>query len=103
MDPIQPGTPQAETKKNIGPIIGVIVIIILLIIAALYMWGERLTGSNTATDAPINTISTETIPAGSNTNVGAADEPLSPSDEIDVLETELSETGTIEIDLSGLE
>lgn len=97
MDPIQPGAQQVESKKNIGPIIGVIVIIVLLIIAALYLWGEKLTGSDTNIDI------TQTVLEGSNQNVGAADEPLSGSDDIDTIEAELTDTGTVEVDLSGLE
>lgn len=94
MDPIQPQTPGATPKKHIGPIIGVVVLIVLIVIAALYFWGEKISNRN---------ASSSTTQAQSETML-AADEakPVSTSDEVTDLEAELQGSGSTDVDLSGI-
>lgn len=95
MDPIQPEVAQAQQKKNIGPLIAGVIILVLIVIAALYVWGEKLS-TKTMEEAPAavsaeGTVVTDEAPAISN------------SDEVDTLQAELDASETIEIDLSDLD
>jgi hypothetical protein len=40
MDPLQ--NQPVETKRSLGPIVGIIVIVILLVIGAFYVWGGKM-------------------------------------------------------------
>lgn len=46
--------PAPQTEKKVGPIVGALIIILILIIAALYFFGQRLN-----TEAPIQTPPTD--------------------------------------------
>ncbi|MBI5134598.1 MAG: hypothetical protein HZA81_04460 [Candidatus Taylorbacteria bacterium] len=75
MEPNQNPVPAGEApKRSFGPAIGIIVIVILLIIGAFYVWGGKL--------------SEEKAPAG--------------ADDVSSIEADLSGTDT-QIDLSGLD
>jgi hypothetical protein len=91
MEPQQTQVPpqapiETTPKKSIGPIVGIIVIILLLVLGALYVWGGKLSKN----EAPKATIE----------NTGASAE-LSNSDEVDALESDLANTD-LDIDLSGI-
>ncbi|PJE74503.1 MAG: hypothetical protein COV01_00500 [Candidatus Taylorbacteria bacterium CG10_big_fil_rev_8_21_14_0_10_41_48] len=73
MDPIQT---QAE-NKSIGPVIGIIVIIIVLIVGAFYIWGGK----------------TDTQEAA----------PLTPTDEVSDIQADLDSSGDINLDLSDID
>ncbi len=78
MDPMQTQNqaPVAEGKKSFGPIAGVIIIVILLVVGALYM----MRGETTAPDA----VQTS-------------------SDEVSTIESELQADAELNIDLSELD
>ncbi|HVT75341.1 MAG TPA: hypothetical protein VHD69_02940 [Candidatus Paceibacterota bacterium] len=71
-----------EAKKSTGPIIGIIVVVALVIIGALYLWGGKLSGS--AMTEGESTVS-----------------PVSSSDDLDSLQSDL-QTKDTPPDLSGL-
>ena len=78
MDPMQTQNqaPVVEGKKSFGPIAGVIIIVILLIIGAIYM----MKGDEASDDAVVT-----------------------PSDEVSTIESELQAGGEAEVDLSELD
>jgi len=83
-----PQDPMAEaSKKSIGPIVGIIVIIILLVLGALYVWGGKLSKAEPAA-APAAAL--ESAPA-----------ELSNSDDVGALESDLMNTD-LNIDLSEI-
>jgi len=73
-------------KKSVGPIIGTVVIIVLLIIAGFYFWGSRI-----ASQQDQDVLTTTSV------------EPVSKSDEVESIENDLNATGSLDIDLSGLD
>jgi Na+-transporting methylmalonyl-CoA/oxaloacetate decarboxylase gamma subunit len=52
-----------DTNKKVGPIVGVLVIVLVIIIASLYFFGRKLNTENTnttpSTEAVVETTSTE--------------------------------------------
>ncbi len=42
--------PQVAEKKSLGPIIGIIVIIAVLVVGAFYIWGGKIAGTPTPTE-----------------------------------------------------
>lgn len=59
--PIMP--PQQPEHKSFGPIVGVIIILILLVAAAIYVWGQKLNNdARTETVTPITQQQTQTAP-----------------------------------------
>lgn len=95
MDPIQPEVAQAQQKKNIGPLIAGVIILVLLVIAALYVWGEKLS-TRTMEETQATTPTETTVAADQNP-------AISNSDEVDTLQAELDANETIEVDLSELD
>jgi hypothetical protein len=81
----QPMQAQPSEKKSLGPILGVIIIIIVLVLGAFYIWGGKLSMSDKNTEA-------ETSLA-----------PVSDSDDVDSIESDLTAGGTSEIDFSDLD
>ncbi len=72
--------PMPKQEKKIGPIVGALIIVLILIIAALYFFGQKL---NTPT-APAQ----ETVPTvQTNENMPAA---AAKSDDTDTLQAELN-------------
>ena len=63
---------QQTQQKSVGPVVGIIIIVIVLIIGALYFWGARLN-----TETPQDELQTT---------------PLSDSDEVDAISADLSAT-----------
>ncbi len=76
-------TPAAEPKGSMGPLVGSIIVIVILVIGAIYFWGEKLN-----TQEPIQ--ETPAAPA------------LSQSDDVDSLETDLQNTPDVQADIENL-
>jgi hypothetical protein len=68
MDPLQ-----AE-KKSFGPLIGIVVIIIVLVVGAFYIWGGKLSSSEPA--------------------------PLTTTDEVSDIQADLDGGADVNVDLS---
>jgi hypothetical protein len=84
MEPNQipnPGAQQSPSvpAKSFGPIIGIAVIVIALVVGALYFWGEALVKED------------------------AALVPVSQPDEIDSIEADLDSRSSADIDFSDIE
>ena len=77
-----PRMPEHESK--VGPIVGIIIVIIVLVIGALYFWGERL--NKTESDSSQSISAEVGDPA-----VGAL-EKQSTSDELSSIEQDLNAT-----------
>ncbi|MDB5259169.1 MAG: hypothetical protein JWO73_377 [Candidatus Taylorbacteria bacterium] len=84
---------QNSAGKKVGPIIGALIIIILLVVAALYAWGHRL--NKEAEPAADQAQAVQASAAAQNTNAApAADQTgtaakMSSSDDIDSLSKDL--------------
>ncbi len=82
--PSQPIQPEpAETKGGIGPLVGSIIVIVILIIGAIYFWGGKLNR--------IDTLPAENNPAA-----------LSTNNEMGTIEADFLNTPDVEADLEGL-
>lgn len=54
-DPMMNQPMQApNNKSSIGPVIGAIIIVLLLILGGLYVWGEKLNQGDTPNDQSLN-------------------------------------------------
>lgn len=75
--------PQVKTEKKVGPIVGALIIILVLIIAALYFFGQKLN-----TEAP----SQELAPVGetSMNNSDSMTASAAKSDDVTSLEADLN-------------
>ncbi len=96
MDPIQPQMPGAAPKRSIAPVISIVVVIVLIVIAVLYFWGEKISNRNDA--SAVAPAQNETMVT---TNEAAPQ--ASTSDEVNALEAELQNSGSTDVDLTGLE
>lgn len=74
-----PPTPEAHTP--VGPVVGSIIIIIVLVLGALYFWGQR------ADNAARETQSEQVMQ--SEESVESAPAEAAPSDEVSVIEDDL--------------
>ncbi len=75
--------PAPQTEKKVGPIVGVLIIVLVLIVAALYFFGQKL---NTDTPARDNTQAMQsTSPLPSETMTASA----AQADDTAALEAEL--------------
>ncbi len=77
--PVQP-----TAKKSYGPMLGVIIIIVVLVLGAFYIWGGKL--STTAKDDAATTSLA----------------PVSNSDDVNSIEADLTAGGVSEADFSEL-
>jgi flagellar basal body-associated protein FliL len=84
MDPIQPQVSAEGSKKALGPVIGIIVIVVLLVVGAFYVWGGKI-----STPAP--KVETSQVA------------PVSKSDEVSSIGADLNASDTASVDLSGLD
>jgi len=90
-EPAPATMPEPPTsEKSYGPLVGIIVIVIILILAGFYFWGGSL--ADRAEEAPLQDNTEE---VSKTTEVGA---PLSESDEIGDLEAELNGTDLDNLD-----
>jgi hypothetical protein len=76
MDPLQVGT----EKNSFGPFIGIVVIIVVLIIGAFYIWGGKLSDNGASEPAP-----------------------LTATDEVSDIQADLGGGSDLNIDLSDIE
>lgn len=91
MGTVMPQTPQTPSdKKTIGPLVGVVIIILVLVLGGLYYWGQKINTED-------QTVSPETITG--------ADDPLlaelnqqSDADTTAAIETDLNATDLSNID-----
>jgi hypothetical protein len=98
MAPAQAPMPSTE-ERNLGPAIGVIVIIALIVLGGLYFWGQRI---DRKSPAPMETGATQDMPAAREETPGAdltTLETQGTGDDItsisaDIEATNLSELGT---------
>jgi hypothetical protein len=72
---------ETGTKKSAGPLIGIIVIIVVLVIGAFYFWGGKVLTQPTTQEVA----------------------PVSKSDDAASLEADLNTTDTTSTDFSSLE
>ncbi len=77
-----------EPKKSFGPLIGVVIIVIVLLLGAFYIWGGKLSVNDRNV---AQTPETEELA------------PVSASDEIPDIESDLTAGGVSEIDFSEAE
>jgi hypothetical protein len=103
---VSPMPEPQETGKSYGPIVGIIIVVILLILAGFYFWGESLS-TNTDLGNPSDTllinenanmeedVVEDPVIEEVGTEVGA---PLSESDEIEDIEAELDATDLDNLD-----
>ena len=96
MDPITvnpiPTPVSPAPKKSLSHIIGVVVIVILLIVGALYIWGSKISTNDTAADE-----------AQSQRMMASQTAPVSDSDDIDSIDQDLQATSSAEIDFSSID
>ncbi len=96
--PVSAPMPSTE-ERNLGPAIGVIVIIALIVLGGLYFWGQRI---DRKSPAPMETGTTQGMPAAQQETPGAdltSLETQGTGDDItsisaDIEATDLSELGT---------
>ncbi|MDO8579334.1 MAG: hypothetical protein Q7R72_00485 [bacterium] len=88
MDIMENQIPTGESNKSFGPLIGVIIIIVILLLGAFYIWGGKLS----VNDRDV----AQTVETGELA-------PVSSSDEIDAIESDLTAGGVSEIDFSEAE
>lgn len=87
MDIMENQIPGGESKKSFGPLIGVVIIIIILLLGAFYIWGGKLS----VNDRDVaQTVETEVA-------------SVSSSDEVNAIESDLTAGGVSEIDFSEAE
>ena len=75
MPPVRPVTPQPG-EGSVGPVIGTIVILAIIVLGGLYFWGRNSGSANnapavaTSTDGTINATSTDATSTTTNLNAG---------------------------------
>lgn len=84
--------------KKVGPIIGALIIVIILVIAALYTWGNRLNKANMNPPAADQTgtsqVSDDATSNGSTAGVNIKPATMSQSDDVDSLSADLDSVNT---------
>ena len=78
------------TKKSLGPVIGIVVVVVLIVIAVFYVWGGK---TNTAL-APTSNPADMAAPTVA---------PVSKSDEINSIDADLQMQSLGDIDTSDLD
>ncbi len=74
--------PVPSTEKKVGPIVGALIIVLMLIIAALYFFGSRLN-----TQSPVNAVPQEQASVDNNNNAMTA--TASQADDVTLLQADL--------------
>lgn len=91
-----PASLTSRPHAHIGPILGVLVIMLALILGGLYLWGETLsTKVPVITPEPIVNNEPETPRAVADTQIL---ETLSPSDDLDAIEADVNSTNFDSLD-----
>lgn len=91
MDPMQnqpmPAAPSpAPEKKAFGPLIGIVIVIVALVIGAFYFWGQKASQESSSAD-------------GASFEIAA----VSEGDDLESIEQDLSVDPSAEFDFSDLE
>jgi len=79
--PVVNQTPQPAEKNSIGPVVGSVIIIAILVLGAVYLWGEKI-----YTPKEVATPPSESVV------------PLSEKDEVGNLESDLLNTPDLDIE-----
>jgi len=99
-----PTKPLTETHhSHVGPILGVLIIILVLVLAGLYLWGGMLSKEQTRmNERTIVNNEPETPRAEADVQILNT---LSPSDELDAIEADLDGTNfdSIDQDLNSID
>ena len=75
--------PAQTSNKKIGPIVGALIIVVLLIVAALFVWGSHLNGtSSESTVQSSASTSTDTV-AKDQTAISTSDDTSSIANDLD--------------------
>ncbi|OHA17921.1 MAG: hypothetical protein A2664_01020 [Candidatus Taylorbacteria bacterium RIFCSPHIGHO2_01_FULL_46_22b] len=85
MPPIQ------QNQKSVGPIIGIIIIIVVLLVGALYFWGGTLNKSTMPIESP------EQISAGTDTVVSGL-QTVGVTDSLEDISADLNATDVSSLD-----
>ena len=92
--PEQTPLPQGNNgEKSVGPIVGIVIIVIILIIGALYVWGQKITENKKM----LNDETTVT-PSSETDSLTANFQTQSSSDEVDSIQGDLNATSFDSID-----
>ena len=71
--------PQPQTEKKVGPMVGALIIILVLIIAALYFFGSKLNTAPVVENVQVMEETQQEMPAAA-----------AQADDVETLEAELS-------------
>lgn len=85
-DPMMNTTPPTQGEKSVGPAIGIIIIIAVIVIGGLYFWGQRATTKSNET----NTTETGATVQDDQNIIDLKNQ--SSSDEIDSIQADLEAT-----------
>ena len=100
----EPKTFSEEHQNHVGPILGVLVVVLVLILGGLYLWGSMITSSNNEArvERVIPNNEPETPRAAADTQIL---EIMSPSDEISAIEADLESTqlDSVDADLNTID
>ncbi len=80
---------------HVGPILGILVMALVIILGGLYLWGGMLAEEEAQTETPIVNNEPETPRATADAEIL---ETLSPSDELDAIEADLISTNLDSLD-----
>lgn len=86
---------EKKLHPHVGPILGVIAIMLVLILAGLYIWGGMLTEQTVVVPEPIVNNEPETPRAEADIQILKT---LSPSDELSAIEADLFSTDSNSLD-----
>lgn len=82
--------PQAPHEKKVGPIVGTLIIVLVLIVAALYFINQRLNTNEPAANTTVQQDTTSQTSASHETiNPAAQNGNLSSSDDVDSIQADL--------------
>jgi CHASE3 domain sensor protein len=81
-------------KKSVGPAIGLVIIVVLIVLGSVYFWNDRK--SNDAANSLNN--STDSLEQSSDTRIMGEIESQSSSDELDAIDADLQSFGEANID-----
>ena len=99
--------PRGEPKSSVGPIVGIVIIIIVLVIGGLYFWGQKL--STDDPDPEFSTSDSQTEELADTSDSDAVDDIDADLDavgdeDLDALDAELGDIDAeLEAALEGLE
>lgn len=85
MEQNQTVVPGAESKKSLGPILGIVIIIIILVVGAFYVWGGK-----TVVAPEVNRV------------MAPESTPVSKSDDIDSIDQDLKADAGTNVDFSSI-